>query len=351
MNKPVTILTGFLGAGKTTFLNHLLQQNEGTRYFIIENEFGKQSIDNELVLHPKESIIELKDGCLCCTMNGNLYDILNDLHERENEFDEVIIEATGIADPVGLVEPFIIHPLIKKHFPIKAIICLIDAELVEDQLEETVEVINQITFSDILLINKIDLVGDHYVSLLKSRLQQLNPLANIIQGQKKLFPEIEYHKNHKKLEELFCEPKEEVELGTGKLSSQIQSNHHHYVSKHTDEVSSHAFTFDCPFDFEVLCHQLFIYITLKSKGLYRMKGLIWFENKAQQYIVQSVGKRLDIQKKRKWDPTESKKSTIVFIGKCLQKERLEKLLESCLVHEKSIIVSELKKERLLNRGK
>ena len=134
MNKPVTILTGFLGAGKTTFLNHLLQENEDIRYLIIENEFGEQSIDNELLLQPKESIIEFKNGCLCCSMNGNLYDILNDLYERRSEFDEIIIEATGIADPVGLVEPFIVHPLINKHFPIAAIICLVDAELVEDQL-------------------------------------------------------------------------------------------------------------------------------------------------------------------------------------------------------------------------
>ncbi|MEL6355988.1 MAG: GTP-binding protein, partial [Bacteroidota bacterium] len=144
MNKPVTILTGFLGAGKTTFLNHLLQENEGIRYAIIENEFGKQGIDNELVLRPDETIVELNNGCLCCTLNDNLYDILNELHERRDEFDEIIIEATGVADPTGLAQPFIIHPLVKKHFPLTAIICLVDAELVEDQLKETEEAINQI---------------------------------------------------------------------------------------------------------------------------------------------------------------------------------------------------------------
>jgi len=150
INIPVTIITGFLGAGKTTFLNHLLQENTDSRYAIIENEFGAQGIDNELVLRPDETIVELNNGCLCCTLNENLYDILNELFDRRSEFDEINIEATGVADPTGLAEPFIAHPLIKKHFPLKAIICLVDAEQVEDQLKETEEAINQITFSDIL---------------------------------------------------------------------------------------------------------------------------------------------------------------------------------------------------------
>jgi len=110
--KPVTILTGFLGAGKTTFLNHLLARNEERRYAIIENEYGRQGIDNELVLRPDETIVQLDSGCLCCTLNDDLYDLLNDLHERRDEFDEIIIEATGLADPTGLAEPFLAHPLI-----------------------------------------------------------------------------------------------------------------------------------------------------------------------------------------------------------------------------------------------
>ena len=137
VNIPVTILSGFLGAGKTTFLNYLLQENKGIRYAIIENEFGEQGIDNELVLRPDETIVELNSGCLCCTLNDNLYDILNELHERRSEFDEIIIEATGVADPAGLAQPFIVHPLIKKHFPLRGIICLIDSEQVEDHLKET----------------------------------------------------------------------------------------------------------------------------------------------------------------------------------------------------------------------
>ena len=115
-NIPVTILTGFLGAGKTTYLNHLLKSNAGIRYAVIENEFGQEGIDNELIIRPDDTIVELNNGCLCCTLNDNLYDIINELYERRDEIDEIIIEATGVADPTGLAEPFIAHPMIKKHF-------------------------------------------------------------------------------------------------------------------------------------------------------------------------------------------------------------------------------------------
>ena len=331
MNKPVTILTGFLGAGKTTFLNNLLQENEDKRYAIIENEFGEQGIDNELVLRPDETIVELNNGCLCCTLNDNLYDILNELFERRSEFDEIIIEATGVTDPTGLAQPFIAHPLIKKHFPLTAIICLVDAELVEDQLNETEEAINQITFSDILLINKIDLVSEHYVKILESRLQQMNPLARIIKGHKSNFPKIEYNnQGHEKLEELLLKSNQETKLSAEQLTFPVQKPHSHHHHKHTDGVNSHTFTFDHPFDFKRLHLQLSVYLSFQSKGLYRIKGLIWLEDKDQQYLLQSVGKRLDIQEKRAWRPTESKQSVIVFIGKQLQREGIEKLLKKCI---------------------
>ena len=330
MNKPVTILTGFLGAGKTTFLNHLLQENEDKRYAIIENEFGEQGIDNELVLRPDETIVELNNGCLCCTLNDNLYDILNELFERRDDFDEIIIEATGVADPTGLAQPFIAHPLIKKHFPLTAIICLVDAELVEDQLKETEEAINQITFSDVLLINKIDLVSEHYVKTLEGRLQQLNPLAQILKGHINQYPKIENQRNNEKLEELLLTSKEEVKFSPKQLAFPVQKPHTHHHHKHTEEVNSHTFTFDRPFDFPTMFQQLFVYLTFQSKGLYRIKGLIWLKDKDQQFLIQSVGKRLDVQEKRPWKPNEIKQSVIVFIGKQLQRQGLERLLKKCI---------------------
>ncbi len=308
----------------------MLRENEDRRYAIIENEFGEVGIDNELVLRPDETIVQLNNGCLCCTLNDNLYDILNELFERRDDFDEIIIEATGVADPTGLAEPFIAHPLIKKHFPLRAIICLVDAELIEDHLEETEEAVNQITFSDILLINKTDLVGKHYIPILENLLRELNPLARIVNGHKGQFPSMEYPLGQEKLEELFLTPEKAVEQSAERLNFPVQKPHSHHHHKHTEEVQSHAFTFEVPFDFQVLYQQLFVYLSFQSKGLYRIKGLIWFEDKADQYILQSVGKRLDLQEKRAWKPTETKRSVIVFIGKKLPIQGLKKLLRRCL---------------------
>jgi len=327
---PVTILTGFLGAGKTTFLNHLLQENEGIRYAIIENEFGEQGIDNELVLRPDETIVELNNGCLCCTLNDNLYDILNELFERRSEFDEIIIEATGVADPTGLAEPFIAHPMIKKHFPLKGIICLVDAEQVEDHLKETKEAINQITYSDVLLINKIDLVSEEQVTVLESRLRKLNPLATILRGQKNRFPKMEFSRNNEKLEEVLLHINKASIDNIDQLSFPVQKPHGHHHHKHTEDVISHSFKFDTPFDLRQLRLQLTVYLTFQAKQLYRMKGLIWLENEDHQFVLQSVGKRFDFQKKRAWKETEQKQSILVFIGKNLQRQGLERMLKICL---------------------
>lgn len=325
----VVLLTGFLGAGKTTFLNHILGKNKDKRYAIIENEYGEQGVDNELIIRQSDSIVELNSGCLCCTLSDNLFDILNELYDRRNEFDEIIIEATGLADPSGLAQPFISHPLVKRHFPLTAIICIVDAELIEDQLDETEEALNQIAFSDILLINKVDLVSEQYVTDLCVRLQQINPLAKIYKGSKDQFPLIEFNKINKELAQILLSTKKEPN-NNNLLNFPIQkpdSGHHHH---HTTDIISHSFTFDEPFDLDKLRLRLSVYLTFQSKKLYRIKGLIWLAGADCQYILQSVGKRFDITEQKNKNSTEQKQSVLVFIGKNIQREGLEEMLYSCL---------------------
>ncbi len=331
--KPTTIITGFLGSGKTTYLNHLLETNTGTRYAIIENEFGERSIDSELILRPDDGIVELNNGCLCCTLNDNLYEILNTLFDRREEYDEIIIEATGVADPSGLAAPFVSHPAIKEQFPLSSIICLVDAELIEEQLEETEEALGQITFSDILLVNKTDLVESPYLKELEEKLRSLNPLAKIAFGAEGNFPSIDFSKalelfNAFRLKEL-SSAHHHHNAESPKTSFPVVKPGHHHPHKHTEEVVSHTFKFDRPFNYNTLYHQLLVYLTLQSKGLYRMKGLVWLESSSKQHIVQSVGKRLDFQEKREWGAEEKRESTIVFIGKNLKREGLERLLNKC----------------------
>jgi len=330
MSKPTTILTGFLGAGKTTFLNHLLEQNKDTRYAIIENEFGEQSIDGELVVRPDETIVQMNNGCLCCTLNDNLYDILNELFERREEFDEVIIEATGVADPTGLAQPFIAHPLIKEHFPLRGIICLVDAEQIDVQIKETEEAKGQVGFSDLLIINKTDLVNEEEVQALAERLKILNPLATVIFGHKGAYPTIHLSQDDSPLHEAFVRDHGMIKTPEGEHNFPVHKPHHHHHHHHTEEMISHAFEFDKPFDPQLLEQQLFVYLMFQSKGLYRMKGLVWIEGTEDQVLIQSVGKRLDVDIKRKWQPGETRKSLIVFIGKNIKRVGLEKLLNRCI---------------------
>jgi len=335
--KPVTILTGFLGAGKTTFLNHLIEKNATTRYAIIENEFGEQGIDSELILRPDDTIVELNNGCLCCTLNDNLYDILNELFDRRDEFDEIIIEATGVADPTGLAQPFVSHPLIKEQFPLQGIICLIDTELVEQHIKNTEEAIKQITFSDVLLLNKIDLVSTQHLTRLQEKMQRLNPLAQIVLGNKNDFPAIDLVQQNTQLEELFTKKHKPGEKEEKKETSfPVKKPHSHHHHEHTEEVNSQSFIFDQPFDYAALDRHFFAYLTFQARDLYRLKGLVWVEGSEQQYLIQSVGTRLDFEKKRDWKTGEKKQSVLVFIGKNLQREGLEKLLNNCLAQQTSI---------------
>ncbi|OJJ15030.1 hypothetical protein BKI52_39885 [marine bacterium AO1-C] len=332
-SKPVTILTGFLGAGKTTFLNHLIEKNATTRYAIIENEFGEQGIDSELIMRPDDTIVELNNGCLCCTLNDNLYDILNELFERKDEFDEIILEATGVADPTGLAEPFVSHPLIKEFFPLKGIICLVDAEQVEQQIQNTEEAIKQITFSDVLLLNKSDLVGEEHLEFLRKKMQKLNPLAQIVLGNKNDFPNIDLVKQNTQLEELFTKkdtPHQHKKEENKETSFPVKKPHAHHHHEHTEEVDSQSFILDQPFDYTALDRHFFAYLTLQARDLYRMKGLVWVEGSDEQYLIQSVGNRLDFEKRKAWETTEKKQSVVVFIGKNLQRKNLEELLDRCL---------------------
>ena len=345
--KPTTILTGFLGAGKTTYLNHLLKSKPNIRYAIIENEYGEQSIDSELILRAEDDIVELNNGCLCCTLNDNLYDILNKLFTRKSEYEEVLIEATGVADPRGLADPFITIPAIKKQFPITRIICLIDASLIEEQLQETKEAISQITFSDILLVNKTDLVSEKYLSELREKLQKLNPLAKIVFGNQDSFPLIEIEAHNPQLDDIFFENHDHDHGhhhdhhhhhdndNDGDQSFPIKKPHSHHPHEHTDEVVSFTLFFDRPFDFATLQHRLLVFLMFQAKDLYRMKGLIWLHDNDQQCLLQSVGKRLVIEQKRPWEKDEIKQSKIVFIGRKIKREPLEKIFGQCFAEVKS----------------
>ncbi len=322
--KTTTILTGFLGAGKTTFLNEIILQHKSTRFAVIENEFGQENIDGELIINPSNELFEMTNGCLCCSLSEELYDILNELHHRQEHFDELIIEATGIADPAQLAESFFIIPAIKKHFPLRRVICLIEVGLLHEQLNKNKEAIQQIAFSDILVLNKTDLVSSQELEEARVLLSQLNPLAHIFEGHKNNYPIAAIFAAEKKIK-----PNSFVfnpNLNTNQPISVAQPQAHHF--RHNDIVSL-SFHFSEAFDMDYLQRRLLQYILFQAEEIYRIKGIFYQKNTPHQVILQAVGQRVVLEEGRLWKEDEPHLSRVVIIGKRLHAEGLEKLLQAC----------------------
>jgi G3E family GTPase len=298
----VKIVTGFLGAGKTTFINSLIKANPEVRYGIIENEFGQENIDSKLLLKSQLPIIEMTNGCICCSINDELYDALNLFYEKRDEFDELIIEATGIADPASIAEPFIINENVKRAFELQQIICLVDAEQIEDRLEDTKEAIQQIAFSNLILINKVDLIAANYLVILKNALQEINPLAHIQdfnQNGPLSLPKVNFTPDFR--------PKV------------IERNN----DKHTN-FKSLTISIDKSFQIHELHFRLIQFMLFQSKEIYRMKAIVYDEH-YDAYILQSVGKRVSIEK-IEVPNLSNYESKFVFIGKDIMREGLERML-------------------------
>jgi G3E family GTPase len=177
---PVTVLTGFLGAGKTTLVNRILSENHGKRIAVIENEFGEVGVDHELVIGADEEIFETSNGCICCTVRGDLIRILNQLRKRRDRFDSILIETTGLADPGPVAQTFFIDEELKEHFSLDAIVTLVDARHIEQELEESPIALEQIAFADVILLNKIDLVDAAALERIERRVRGISATAAVV---------------------------------------------------------------------------------------------------------------------------------------------------------------------------
>lgn len=176
---PVTVLTGFLGSGKTTLLNRILTENHGKRVAVIENEFGEVGVDNELVVNAEEEIFEMNNGCICCTVRGDLIRILGNLMKRKDRFDHILIETTGLADPAPVAQTFFVDDEMKERLALDGIVTMVDTKHIWQHIDDSDEAKEQIAFADVLLLNKIDLVEPAEVDKLESRIRQMNPAAKI----------------------------------------------------------------------------------------------------------------------------------------------------------------------------
>jgi G3E family GTPase len=316
--KPVTILTGFLGAGKTTFLNALIAYKKGYKLAVIENEFGQEGIDGELVIGTDDNLFELSNRCLCCSLNEDFYSLLEVLWNGREEFDELVIETTGIANPASVAAPFLTNASVPYYYKLKRVICLVDARNIEQQLRETEEARNQISFSDVLLITKTDTIESDKLADLEKLLRAINPFAVVLSGNRDHYPFDEIYNAQRKAVIQVNLPK------NANRTFALQHQRHQH-----QDITSLSFNFTEAFDLQLLSHRLTVFLNFQAKDVYRMKGIFNVRDQSQRIIIQSVINDLAVATGEEWANETEKNSRIVFIGKNLEPAGFEKMMRQC----------------------
>jgi len=317
---PVTILTGFLGSGKTTLLNRILKEEHGHRIAVIENEFGEIGVDNDIIEQSDEQIVEMNNGCICCTVRGDLIRILGDLKDKRSQgalnFDRVVIETTGMADPGPVAQTFFTDEEIGNYYLLDSIITLVDAKHAEKQLDEFREAQEQVGFADRILMSKTDLVGEEEVKKLSERIRGMNPRAPI----KKI------HFGNAPIGEV-------LDIRGFNLNAILELDPEFLVDshhEHHDEVESFVFRSDKPFDGDKLEQFLSGMIQVYGPDLLRYKGVLWMKGNPQRVVFQGVHMMMGGDLGKPWAKGDKKESTMVFIGKKLPRDLFLAGLEQCL---------------------
>ncbi len=308
---PVTIITGFLGAGKTTLLNRLITENPNKKFAIIENEFGDIPIDQELVVNAKEGIFEMSNGCICCSLNVELGELLQKLMSDEYDFNHLIIETTGIAEPDGIAAAFIGGNKASK-FRLDGTICLADAHDIIKNLEERGEAHKQVSFSDIILLNKSDRVSKEQLNEAKSAIKKYNAEAPVLES---IFGKVDMDLLNLAAYE-----------GNYLENTLLNPHHHHYHH----ELVAHSFEFNEPIIADKFEHWINMLLFLSGYQIYRIKGILNLKGEKRKVIFQSVRSNSKIELGSPWLDGEIRKSKIIFIGNNVKKEPLEKGLRGCL---------------------
>ena len=313
---PVTVLTGFLGAGKTTLLNRILTEQHGRKYAVIVNEFGEQGIDNDLVVDADEEVFEMNNGCICCTVRGDLIRILSGLMKRADKLDAIIVETTGLADPAPVAQTFFVDQDVADRTKLDAIVTVADAVHLSSQLTEHHEAEEQIAFADVILLNKVDLVDESGLDRVKDRIKKINPFAKIINTTRCSAPLDEVvGLNAFSLDRIL-----EVEPDF------LESDHDH---EHDDDVTSLSFVSDTPLDMDKFQDWFGNLLRTKGQDILRSKGILNFKGEEERYVFQGVHMLMDASPMGKWPEGKERSSRLVFIGRNLESMNLQEGFENC----------------------
>jgi G3E family GTPase len=342
---PATILTGFLGAGKTTLLKRVLTEAHGQKIAVIENEFGEENIDTDiLAVSTDEQIIQMSNGCVCCTIREDLRSTLADLAEKrrkgELQFDRVVIETTGLADPGPVAQTFFMDDEIAESYLLDSILTLVDAKHADGQLDTRQEARRQVGFADQIFISKSELVDDATVNALTHRLKHMNPRA----------PQKKVHFGDVALTEVFdlrgFNLNAKLDIDPEFLQAAEEEHHHHdhdhdhehgehcdhpHHHHHDDDVKSFVFRSDKAFNPAKLEDFLGAIVQVYGPKMLRYKGVLFMKGSDRRVIFQGVHQLMGSDLGPKWMPGEKKGSKLVFIGIDLPKDILLQGLEQCVV--------------------
>lgn len=349
---PTTILTGFLGAGKTTLLNRILREEHGMKIAVIENEFGQENIDNEiLVQESREQIVEMNNGCICCTVRGDLIIGLSELAKRraagEIQFDRVVIETTGLANPGPVAQTFFVDEEVGANYMLDAVVTVVDARHAMQQLDQHEEAQRQVGFADKILLSKTDLVDAAAVDVLTARLKRINPRAPISRSDFGKAPLTEvldlrgFNLNEKlEIDPDFLAEEEHVhdehcghdhDHEHGEHCSHEHHHHDHHHSHHTDDIAAFVFKSERPFDPAKLDEFLGGLVDVYGPRMLRYKGVLLMQGAERKVVFQGVHQLMGSDLGAKWGENETRASKMVFIGKNLPKDIFITGLEQCLV--------------------
>jgi G3E family GTPase len=336
---PVTVLTGYLGAGKTTLLNRILSEPHGKKFAVIVNEFGEIGIDNELVVNADEEVFEMNNGCICCTVRGDLVSIIDGLMRRKGKFDAIIVETTGLADPAPVAQTFFMDEQVGAKTKLDAVVTVADAKWLKERLKDAPEAKNQIAFADVILINKTDLVSSEDLSEIEARIRGLNPYARLHRTERARIDVAEVLGRNAfdldrilDIEPAFLSREQEHDHDHGHDHGHGGHGHHHGELKHyhDEEMQSVSLKTDKPLNPDKFFPWVQDLVAVEGPNILRCKGILSFKDDPERFVFQGVHMILDGDHQRPWNPGEHRESRIVFIGRNLPEARIREGFEACV---------------------
>ena len=333
---PVTLLTGYLGAGKTTLLNRILTEDHGHKFAVIVNEFGEIGIDNDLVIGADEEVFEMNNGCICCTVRGDLIRIIEGLMKRKGKFDAILIETTGLADPAPVAQTFFVDQDVQDQARLDAVVTVADAKWLADRLKDAPEAKSQIAFADVIILNKQDLVTPEEMREVEARIRAINPYAKLHKTTRCDVPlDAVLGRNAFDLDRIL-----EIEPDFLEVDDHDHDHDHHghdhdhdhghgLKHYHDEEMQSLAMRIDGDVDPHRFMPWINHITQKEGPSILRSKGILAFKDEPKRFVFQGVHMILDGDLQRLWKEGEKRESKIVFIGRHLKEDELREGFMAC----------------------